>query len=176
MFGTITAVRGNKIEIRPRFTVDKLEVTLKPAYHLMRQVTLPENSIKTGQRVTFWGELRSQSGARRMAPGEKPSDLKALALLLGSNRLPSAQGDNAPRYLSGQLLSLEPHVQLKLPHGQIIRVLPTAQMPIARLDNVDTSQIRTGQEAMFVLSRRNDGGFETATIILDASPWVGYGG
>jgi hypothetical protein len=176
MFGTITAVRGHKIEIRPRFTVDKLEVTLKPGYRLMRQVTLPEASIKPGQRVTFWGELRSQSGARRLAPGEKPGDLKALALLLGSNRLPSAQGANAPRYLSGQLLSLEPQVQLKLPHGQIIRVLPTAQMPIARLDNIDTSTIRTGQEAMFVLSRRNDGRFETATVILDASPWVGYGG
>ncbi|MBV9863718.1 MAG: hypothetical protein JO316_00055 [Abitibacteriaceae bacterium] len=176
MFGTILSIQGNRIEIRPRFTSDKLAVSLKPACRFMQQATLPENAIKVGQHVTFWGEARGQSGGLQLEDGDKPSDVKALALVLGNNRFPSAQGENAPRYYSGQLISLEPNVQLKLPSGQAIRILPTAQMPIARLNTITLNALHPGQEAMFVLSRHKDSSFETSTIILDASPWVGYGG
>lgn len=176
MFGSILSIKGKQIEIRPRFTNDKLLVSLKPGCRFMQQVTLPENAIKVGQRLTFWGERRGQAGGLQLDNGDKPSDVKALALLLGNNRFPSAQGENAPRYYTGQLISLEPNVRLKLPNGQVIRVLPTAQMPIARLDTLTANALRPGQEAMFVLSRHKNGSFDSSTIILNASPWVGYGG
>jgi hypothetical protein len=175
MFGTLLSVNGNRVTIRPRFTQETLPVTLTDKCQFLQQVTLDESAVKTGQRLTFWGEPRDRTGTRRLRAGEKSTDLKAFALLFGDNRFPSAQGSDAPGYFTGELVSLDPEVRLKLPKGNSIRVFPTAQMPIARLETIAAAQLQPGRDAMFVLSRRADGSFQTSTIILDASPWVGYG-
>jgi hypothetical protein len=49
-------------------------------------------------------------------------------------------------------------------------------MVIARLTALAERDIKAGDDSMFVLSRRPDGSFDASTVIVDAPPWVGYGG
>jgi hypothetical protein len=70
---------------------------------------------------------------------------------------------------------LEPTVQLKLANGKRINVTIPAQMPVVRLLTCGPADVKPGTEAMLVLTRNASGGFETKAIMLDASPWVGYG-
>ncbi|HEX8237654.1 MAG TPA: PQQ-binding-like beta-propeller repeat protein [Abditibacteriaceae bacterium] len=170
MFGRILSVKGRTLQIRPRYTSDTLKVTLTPNARLMRQITVEPESIKVGQAVTFWAEQRNRPTDRQPS-----TDLKALALLLGPLRYPAATGDDAPRYFSGKLQSLRP-VRLQLAKEGSVRVLPTAQMVIARLTALSQRGLKTGDDSMFVLSRRPDGSFDASTVIVDAPPWVGYGG
>jgi hypothetical protein len=170
MFGRILSVKGRTLQIRPRYTTDTLKVTLAPNARLMRQSAVEPESIKVGQPVTFWGEQRNRPTDR-----QRSTDLKALALLLGPLRYPAATGEDAPRYFSGKLQSLRP-VRLQLDKGESIKVLPTAQMVIARLTALAERDLKAGDDSMFVLSRRPDGSFDASTVIVDAPPWVGYGG
>jgi outer membrane protein assembly factor BamB len=164
-----TARGVRTLQIRPRFTSDVLSVVLAPRARLMKQQAIAVESIKVGQALTFWGEQRLRPWDRK-----KSTDLKALALLLGPNRYPVSTEPYAPRYHSGILQSLNPP-RLKIKTGSI-KVLPTAQMPIARLNTIGVADLRRGADAMLVLKRRNDGSFEASTVIIDAPPWVGYGG
>lgn len=170
MFGRILSVKGRILQIRPRYTSDTLKVTLTPDARLMRQLAVDPDSIKVGQPVTFWGEQRNRPTDRRPS-----TDIKALALLLGPLRYPAATGEEAPRYFAGKLQSLKP-VRLQLDKGEIVKVLPTAQMVIARLTTLAQRDLKAGDDSMFVLSRRPDGSFDASTVIIDAPPWVGYGG
>jgi hypothetical protein len=49
-------------------------------------------------------------------------------------------------------------------------------MVIARLTALAERNLKVGGDSMFVLSRRADGSFDASTVIVDAPPWVGYGG
>jgi hypothetical protein len=73
------------------------------------------------------------------------------------------------------LTSLNP-ARLKLADGKEIEANVPMQMPIATLKTLSAADIKPGERGMFVLSRNADGGFTLGTIVLDASPWVGYGG
>lgn len=170
MFGEIVAVNGSAVEIRPRYTTDKLKIERTPNCILQRQISYDPDSIKIGDRVTFWGEHRNMA----ISQGD-PNDFKAIALLLGTGRYPATEGKNMPVFLTGKMTSIEP-VKFQPDSGKLLNILVPAQMPIARLVSIASSDLKPGAQVMLVLSRRKDGSFETTQIILDASPWVGYGG
>lgn len=175
MFGTVLSVRGNRIVIRPRFTQDKLPVALTIRCRLQSERRLDAATIKSLQHVTFWGEMRPLRGDPTKINPLTLTDFKALALLVGEGRYPSSQGDNAPQYVSGQIVAMNP-VRLKVRDDQVLTVFPTAQMIVAQLFTATRRDLKPGTNALFVLSRRPDGSFETSDIVLNASPWVGYGG
>ncbi len=171
MFGQILGVHGNTLEIRPRYTSDTLRVTFAPNCGLLQQRDIDTDSIKVGDKVTFWGEQRNH-------PWDMPKsdDLVANALLLGKYHYPAAEGQTGGVFLTGKIASLEPAVRLSLPTGNTINVIIPAQMPIARLEKISAGDLKPGRSAMLVLSRLPDGRFQASTVVLDASPYVGYGG
>ncbi len=167
MFGRILSVelRQKVLTIQPRYTRDRITVRLKPGVILLREIKLDPDSLKIGSAVTVWGQR---------LPGR--SELATLALLIGPGRYPSAAGrDDAPIYLSGVLRQLEPDVVLQLPGGERRTVLIPAQLPIARLESVGPVALKPGMEALLVLEPQGND-FSCGTVIVDASPWVGYGG
>jgi hypothetical protein len=170
MFGDILAVRGDTLTVRPRYMQETLTVKLVKGCSLLRQVNLDPDTIRTGDQVTFWGDQRNHAW-----DNPKSDDLKAIALLRGNGRYPGANGPGASVYLTGSLTSLDP-VRLTLKGGKTINVIIPAQMPVARLETISTAGLKAGGSAMLVLSRRKDGSFTASTVILNASPFVGYGG
>lgn len=171
MFGEVVRVRGNTLQIRPRYTSDTLEVTCPSTCELLRQITLDPDTIRVGAAVTFWGQQRNH-------PWDQPrsTDLLATALILGNRCYPKAEGDEGGVFLTGRITALEPSVMLTRRNGETIHVIIPAQMPVARLEPIQKSDLKPGSQGMFVLTRRPDGSFAATHIILDASPWVGYGG
>jgi hypothetical protein len=166
MFGTILKVQGRVLTIRPRYTHDTLVATLDDAAVLLGETRIAPETIRIGDSLTVWGQR---------LPGKK--ELAALALLQGDGRYPSATGENAPVYISGRLASLEPTVTLKAADGTRIPILIPAQLPIARLSRIAVSGLRSGAPAMIVLHRETSGNaWRASAVIVDASPWVGYGG
>ena len=166
MFGEIRAVDGDKVTIRPRYTKDDLIITLKQTATLQEEEKLDPESFKVGDNVTFWGQ---KSKAK--------DGLNALALLLGEGRYPEAKDEYAPIYLTGNIASISPNVVLTTPDGVKHTIQVPAQMPFARLKSIEASHLKKGVQAMFVLERDPDSdGFITKAIIVNASPWVGYGG
>jgi hypothetical protein len=170
MFGEILAVRGETLEIRPRYTSDTLPVTFGKRCILLRQVSLDPDSIKVGDKVTFWGQQHNHPWDSPKSP-----DLLATALLVGKNRYPASEGQEGGVFLTGRLASIDP-VRLTQPNGRTLHVIIPGQMPIARLDAIRPGDLKPGRQVMLVLSRRPDGRFQTSHVILDAAPYVGYGG
>ncbi len=175
MFGTITKVASGKIEIRPRFTQDTLAVALAKNLRLQREKRFDENVVGVGNSVTFWGEMRPMRGDPKLFDTRLMSDFKALVLLMGAGRYPAAQNEGAPQFVSGKIVSLDP-VRLQKTDKTLLTILPTAQMPIVELSPATTRDLKVGDDAMFVLSRQSDDSFVASEIVLNASPWVGYGG
>lgn len=171
MFGDIVASKEGLLTIRPRYTSDTIEVHYDAKCPLLRQINIEPERINVGDTVTFWGEQRN-----RPWDNPKSDDLKAVALLLGDGRYPKSEGQDGGVYLTGKIASLDPVVHLQLPDGKTLRILITAQMPICRLELVHASDLKPGAQVMLVLSRRPDNTFDTDTVVLDASPFVGYGG
>ena len=166
MFGEIRAVDGDKVTIRPRYTKDDLVITLKQTTTLQEEEKLDPESFKIGDEVTFWGQK-----------SKLKNGLNALALLLGEGRYPDSNGENAPIYLTGNISSISPNVILSTPDGVNHSIQVPAQMPFARLKSIEKHQLKKGVQAMFVLERDPESdGFITKAIIINASPWVGYGG
>jgi hypothetical protein len=166
MFGTITAINGDTLTVRPKYTTETTRIRYAPGCLLQRQVDIDPDTYKVGDRVTFWGQQHNH-------PWDNPrsDDLLAFALLAGNGRYPSSGGV----FLSGKLASVDP-VRLTLDSGKTINVIIPAQMPSARLQTIRSADVRPGKQAMLVLKRRAGGGFQATTIVLDASPFVGYGG
>ncbi len=168
MFGKILAVQGGTVILQPRYTDDKLTVKMAEGCILQRQVTLDPDSVKTGDAITFWAQQRPDDPTHA-------GDLKAIALLVGKERYPAADSANTV-FATGKLLALEPDVKLQRTDGKIFKIIIPAQMPVVNLQTIPLAALKPGTEAMFVLSRNPNGGFKTSAIVLDASPWVGYGG
>ena len=175
MFGTILKTEDGKIQIRPRFTQDTLDVKLSGDVRIQREKRFDVETVKVGNNVTFWGEMRPMRGDPRNFDLRAMSDFKALVLLLGDGRYPVAQGEGAPIFVSGKIVSLDP-VRLQKPDKTLLSILPTAQMPIVELTPATKRDLANGRDAMFVLSRQSDSSFVASEIVLNASPWVGYGG
>lgn len=129
MFGTIHKTDGDKIQIRPRFTQDTFDVKLEREVRIQREKRFEAETIKAGSNVTFWGEMRPVRGDPRNFDLRAMSDFKALVLLLGDGRYPVAQGEGAPIYITGKIVSLN-SVHLRKPDKTLLSILPTAQMPI----------------------------------------------
>jgi hypothetical protein len=169
MFGEITGVKGRTLTIIPRYTKDPIAVTLTNDCTLQREIQVDPNSIKVGDTVTFWAE--SPRG-----PGSRPNEMHAIALLLGEGRYPASSDPNEGGvFLTGALSSLNP-VKLTLPDKTVLDVGIPAQMPIARLVPVKAGDLARKSQAMLVLQRGTGDTFSATHVIIDASPWVGYGG
>jgi len=167
MFGQIIGVKGRTLTIRPRYTQDNVEVILKDGCTLQREIEVDPDTIKVGDTVTFWGQ-------RGQAPGRQ-NEVQAIALLLGEGRYPAAtSGDQAAPFLTGKLTSLDP-VQLTMSNGQRLDIIVPAQMAIARLETLQERDLRPGAQALLVLERAEGDHFNAKHVIVDASPWVGYG-
>jgi len=171
MFGRILGVRGRTLVVQPRYTDDRIQVDLARNVTLQREIRLDPDTIKVGDRVTFWGEQRNR-------PYDQPrsDDLKAIALLVGPGMYPRSTGKGGGSVLRGRLTALEPDVRFRVDGGKTIKIVVPAQMITARLVPVRPSDVRAGSSAMLVLSRLPDGRFSASSVVLDASPWVGYGG
>lgn len=166
MFGTILSVKGDTIEVRPRYTEDTLPVVMPKTCTLLRQNDVDPDSIKVGDSMTFWG----------MPKRGTPQDVLAIALMLGKNRYPASQGDAGGVFVTGKLAALEPSVKLTSADGKSYNIIIPAQMPVVRLEKITEGDLKPGAQVMLVLSRRPDGSFQTTTVVINASPWVGYGG
>ena len=171
MYGKVVGMKNGKLVVRPRYTEDDLVVSIIPTTQLLKQVNIAVESIKVGDTVTFWGEKRGQVSGEGSV-----TDLKADALLLGPNRYPNSSGSNGGVYLTGRINALDPDVYFTPKGGKKSRVYIAAQMPTARLDTIKISAIKPGVDVMLVLKRGKTRGFIAETVIIDASPWVGYGG
>ena len=170
LFGVVVAVDGKVLAIRPKYTTETLRITCAPDCTLQRQITLDPDDIKVGQHVTFWGQQRNHAW-----DNPKSDDLLAYALLVGKQRYPAAQGSNGGVFLTGTLSSLD-RVRLALPSGKVINIVIPGQMPVVHLESINFTDIRPGEQAMLVLKRLANGSFQLTALILDASPFVGYGG
>jgi len=167
MFGQILGVKGKTLTIRPRYTQESMDVTLKSDCTLQRENEVNPDSIKVGDTVTFW--------AQRSREQEGQQGLQAIALLLGEGRYPAeTSGEVAAPFLTGKLVSLDP-VQLLVPNGQRLNIIIPAQMAIARLTPITSADLKPGKQALLVLERANGDRFVSSHVIIDASPWVGYG-
>jgi hypothetical protein len=168
MFGEITGVKGRMLTVIPRYTNDPIAVTLAETSTLQREIKVDADSIGVGDTVTFWGQRAQETG--------KKNELHAIALLLGDGRYPaSGDPEEGGVFLTGTLTSLDP-VQLLLPDQTTLAVGIPAQMPIARLVPIKVDDLKPKSRAMLVLQRGNGDKFIATSVILDASPWVGYGG
>ena len=166
MFGEVKALDGNKLIIRPRYSREDIEATLIEAPLLLTEKRIDPASVRVGDRLTFWGQK-----------GKQANTLNALALLVGEGRYPNSTGDGAPIYVTGKIASLEPEVTLKGADGVRRVIHIPAQMPFARLLTIEKNDVKPGSQGMFVLERDPaTGGFMAKAVILNASPWVGYGG
>jgi hypothetical protein len=170
MFGTLLAVKGDRVTIRPRFTTDAIEAQFTPKATIQRQIAVDPDTIHVGDGVTFWGVQRNN-------PWDFPKsdDMRAIALLLGSGKYPPDSDPHAPHYYTGRIESLEPKVKLRTNEGKSILVWIPAQMVTARLVAQPRIALKRGDAGMFVLNRHADGRFDLSAVIVDAPPWVGYG-
>jgi hypothetical protein len=173
MFGKILKIQGNILTIQPRYTREEMQVGIKTPLMLLFEEKIPPERIQIGETVTFWGQEFKPKN-----PQPVPTKIiNALALIQGEGRYPSATGENAPIYITGKIVSLEPTVTVQTPEGAIYTIHIPAQMPFARLRPLNLGSLRPGAQAMFVLERvGTTDAFATQTVIVNASPWVGYGG
>jgi hypothetical protein len=173
MFGKILKIQGDMLTIQPRYTKEEMQVSLKMPLTLLFEEKIAPEKIQIGENVTFWG----QEFKPKNPPPMPTKIINALALIQGEGRYPSATGENAPVYITGKIASLEPTVTIKTPEGVLYTIHIPAQMPFARLKPLNLGNLRPGAQAMFVLERvGNTDAFATQTVIVNASPWVGYGG
>ena len=169
MFGKILSFDGTTLKVRPRYTQDTIEVKLKKNCTLQRELRVDPDTIKLGAPVTFWGK-------RGKKEDEQENQLHPIALLLGPGRYPAAtSGDEATPFLTGRLTSLNP-VRFTLTDGTVLDVVVPAQLAIARLLTIKPTALKPGTQVMLVLERGEGERFFASHLILDASPWVGYGG
>jgi hypothetical protein len=173
MFGKILKIKGDTLTIMPRYTKEEMQMTVKQSLTLLFEEKIPPERIQIGEVVTFWGQE-----FKPRTPSPTPTNvINALALIQGEGRYPSATGENAPVYITGKIASLEPTVTVKTFDGVLYTIHIPAQMPFARLKSISLGNLRPGAQAMFVLERvGTTDQFTTQTIIVNASPWVGYGG
>jgi len=170
MFGKVESRRGNELTLIPRFTNDRVVVTLAKATKVQAEHRLDPDTIKVGQRVTVWGLF---SGDPHPTPAR--AGLLAIAIISGPGRYPKSSRTAGGAELTGRIESLVPNVVLRADDGRRIPIVVPAQLIIARLSAQSLSDLRPGSEAMFVLKPTRGGGFAAGQVILNASPWVGYG-
>lgn len=164
MFGQIVSQRGNRLTILPRYATETIDVVRVPGSPVLREIRVEPSAIRVGDAVTFWGK-------------EMPDGFFAYALILGPGRYPVAtEGDDAGVYLPGRLTALRPTVRFRPAGGAEKRVIVPGQMILARLEPIPLIAVRPGASVMLVLSRGEGDTFQASCIVLDASPWVGYGG
>jgi hypothetical protein len=170
VFGTILAVNGEGIDIRPRFTEDTLHITFAPKANLQRQVALDPDSVRLGDHVSVWGK----------APVEERgphTDLIAYAVLLGKKSYPRATDNSTEvedQTRTGVVMALHPFT-LKQDDGKSVTVAIPGQMPYSDLRPIKIKDLKPGAQVMVIGDFENEGSLKAAVLVLDAPPIVGLG-
>ena len=177
LFGDVVAVRGETIEIRPRFGTATAQVTLGRGAKIQRQTTLAPDRVRLGDMLTVQGKRTGGTAAA-------PSALVAFVLLPGTQTYPksaqnnffpgSADSNDTQQTCTGHVLSLEPFI-LRLANGSAVTVTVPGQTPIADLHTAKPSDIKAGDKVMVIGTEGKDGGLEATVLVIGASPIVGFG-
>jgi hypothetical protein len=170
MFGRVEKLNGNRLTLIPRFTKDKVTVDLLPGAGVQRERRLDPDTIKVGTPVTVWGLYSGDPH-----PAKDRQGLLAIAMTLGSGAYPRSKAASGGAVVKGTIESLVPNVVVRTKEGKRIPIVVPAQLIISRLTRAGRSEVKPGAEAMFVLKPKPGGGFEASAVVLNASPWVGYG-
>lgn len=170
MFGTVEKFDGERLTLIPRFTKDRVTVTLAKNVNLLIEHRINPDTIKVGQHVTVWGNF---SGDPHPTPSR--AGLLAIAITLGPGRYPKSSQSSGGAFVTGTIASLDPDVVIKTNKGTRVPIVVPAQLIISRLTHAKRSELRVGADAMFVLKPKTSGGFIASQVVLNASPWVGYG-
>jgi len=175
VFGEVVAVNGNSLEVMPRFGAETIQAKLKEGATLLRQITVDPDTVKVGDTITVQG--------KRL---EGPPDTNAVAfvLLVGKQTYPqvSPQGffaafrgaGNGNVTATGKVASLSPFV-LTLEDGKSLTVVIPGQTPVVDLRPLTLAEIKPGDKLMLIGSESKDGGMVTTTLVVGASPIVGFG-
>lgn len=168
MFATVVSVSGRQLIIQPKYSSEKLPVTLSAASQMLKEHRIDPESIRVGDPVTLWVQSANDNSPRK-------NEVIAIAVLKGSGRYPQASGNDGGTYLSGAFTQLEPEVFFQS-GGKKMKVVVPAQVIVARLTKAMSKDLSPGQPAMFTLKPALNGGWIATYVVLDASAWVGYGG
>jgi hypothetical protein len=176
LFGEIVTVNDKTLEVRPRFAGDTLPVTLADNITLLRQITLDPDTIKVGDTLTIQGRLTEGTETA-------PSALTAFVLLTDASSYPASGGGGGffgmggggkEVKLTGKIASFRPFL-LALPDGKTVKVTIPGQTPVVSLKPIPFADLKPGEKAMLLGSEGQEGGLTATTLVLDASPIVGFG-
>jgi hypothetical protein len=177
VFGKVVSVQGGTIEVRPRFGDTTVQATLAENASLQRQVTVDPDTVKTGDTLTVQGRLGDGTP-------EAPTRMTASVLLLGKQSYPKASaggffamvlGGGKDATCTGRVASLRPFV-LTLESGSSVTVTVPGQVPIVELRPATLSEVKPGDKILLVGAEGKEGGMVAQTVVLGASPIVGFGG
>ncbi len=167
MFAEVVSVNGRQAVIRPKYSAENIPVDLLSSAKYVRENRIDPEEIKVGEPVTLWAEKPNA--------GRSSMPVMAIAVLRGPGRYPQSEGDEGGVYYKGRFVSLEPQVVFESDGKRMNLVIP-AQIIVARLSPAIKKDMAPGQSAMFTLVRTPKGGWSAVYVVINASPWVGYGG
>jgi hypothetical protein len=202
IFGKVVSVQGGTVEVRPRFGDATIQATLAENASLQRQVTVDPESVKIGDNLTVQGRLveGSTSAPARVTASvlllgkqsyPKASSGGFFAMVMGGGR-----GDVT---CTGTVASLNPFVLTLaagsgpgeptrgptvgigsadggLPGGSSVTVTIPGQVPVVELRPVTLAELKPGDRILLVGAEGKEGGMVAKTLVLGASPIVGFGG
>jgi hypothetical protein len=164
MFGKIVSAGAGVLQIRPRYSTDIVSVHLAPACTIQQQIPVNPDSVKAGDTVTFW--------AMQIPWMRQPA---AIMLFVGGGCYPPLlAGNGRDVFLTGRLDSIDP-TRLTPAGGRRITLTMPPHLTVARILPKTVQDLKPGSDAMFVLAADPAGGFTARAIVLDATPWPGYG-
>ncbi len=177
VFGTVVAIRGNTLEIQPRFGEENIQATISPDAQLLRQIDIDPDTVKVGDIITVQG--------KRLAGAPEDSNAIVAAVLLpGKQTYPKVGGGgffammlgagNPGMTCTGKVASLSPFLLTQDDGKQVIATIP-GQTPIVDLRTITPADIKPGDKLMVSGAEDKAGGLVIKLLMLGASPIVGLG-
>jgi hypothetical protein len=173
LFGVVTAVHGPMLEVRPRFSEDTVQISVTDSTRIQRQTTLDVRSVKVGDTLTAQGILTTDNAGRLIAallfpgaqsyPYTRPEGMSALF----------RGGADVTALRTGEVTALFP-LTLKLKDGSTARIVVPGQVPLVDLHPAARADIHIGDKIM-VTGPEKEGALQAETLLLGASPIVGFG-
>jgi hypothetical protein len=178
IFGQVVSVQGATVEVRPRFGDAAIQATLAENASVQRQITVDPDTVKVGDTLTVQGRLGEGSTSA-------PTSMTASVLLLGKQSYPKASPGGffamfrgvGPSDLTctGRVASLNPFVLTPESGGSVTVTIP-GQVPVVDLRPATLAEVKPGDKILLVGAEGKEGGMVAKTLVLGASPIVGFGG
>jgi hypothetical protein len=178
LFGQVVAIHEQTIDVRPRFSDDTIPAMLAENTILERQVTVDPDGVKVGDVITAQGRLTGGTA-------EAPAAMTAAVLLLGRQSYPKTasagefrptrrRGGGGPEVVvTGKVASLSPFT-LAQEAGPSVTVTIPGQVPVVDLQTISLGELKPGEKIMLIGGDGPDGGMRTKTVVLAASPILGF--